>query len=108
MALGERAALGVLAGEAHRRALGQQRRERERLGVRPVDAAVGPDRLAPALELLEQLGMDVEALGEVQQVVVEPDQAVGGDRGLDLGRGRAVELVAARRLLGLTRARAPP
>jgi hypothetical protein len=38
VALGERAALDVLAGQADRHALGQQRGERERLGVRPVDA----------------------------------------------------------------------
>ena len=37
VALAERAALGVLAGQADRDALGQQRRERERLGVGPDD-----------------------------------------------------------------------
>ena len=39
VALAERAALGVLAGEPDRDPLGQQRGERERLGVRPVDPA---------------------------------------------------------------------
>jgi len=35
VALAERAALGVLAGEADRDALGEQRGEGQRLGVRP-------------------------------------------------------------------------
>ena len=37
VALAEGAALGVLSGQADGGALGEQRRERERLGVRPVD-----------------------------------------------------------------------
>ena len=53
VALAERAAARVLAREAHRRALEQQRAERERLGQRPVDlvrrrascARVGEDAL---------------------------------------------------------------
>ena len=61
--LAERAALGVLAGEPDRHALGQQRRERQRLGVRPVDSALGPERRAAPLELLAQLRMDREPLG---------------------------------------------
>ena len=99
VALRERAALGVLAGQAHRRALGQQRRVGQRLGLRPVDAAVRADRRAPALELLDQLRVDGEALGNPQQLFVERLQALGRDRGLDVRRGRAVELVAAGRLL---------
>ena len=103
VALGERAALDVLAGQAHRRALGQQRRVGEALGLRPVDAALGADGLAPALELLDELGVHGEAVGDRQQLLVERLQALGRDRGLDLRRGRAVELVAARRLLGVGR-----
>ena len=99
MALGERAALGVLAGEPDRRALGQQRGVGQRLGVRPVDAAVGAERLAPALELLDELGVDGEALGDPQQLVVERAQALGATAAVDLGRRRAVELVLAGRLL---------
>ena len=99
VALRERAALGVLAGQADRRALGQQRRVGERLGLRPVDPAVGADRGPPALELLDQLRVDREALGDPQQLLVERLQALGRDRGLDVGRGRAVELVAAGGLL---------
>ena len=47
-------ALGVLAGEPDRDALGEQARERERLGLAPVDPALA-ERLAPALELPQQL-----------------------------------------------------
>ena len=99
VALGERAALDVLAGEADRHALGEQRGEGELLGVRPVDPAVGAERLAAALELAGELGVDGEALGRRQQLVVERAQPVGVDRGRDLGRRRAVELVLARGLL---------
>ena len=45
VAMRERAALGVLAGQADRDAVGQQRAEGERLGVAPVDAALA-DRAA--------------------------------------------------------------
>ena len=99
MALGERPALGVLAGEADRHALGEQRGERERLGVGPVDAAVLAERGAPALELLDELRVDGEALGGGQELVVERAQLVGRDGGRDLGRRRAVELVLAGRVL---------
>ena len=51
MAVGERSTLGVLAGEADRDALDEQRAEGERLGLPPVDAAF-LDRLQAALELL--------------------------------------------------------
>ena len=101
VAVRERAALDVLAGEADRRALGQQRGERERLGLGPVDAAVGAERVAPALELLDELGVDREAVGDREQLLVERPQAVGLDGGLDLGRRRAVELVLAGGLLDL-------
>ena len=63
VALAEGAALGVLSGEPDRHAFGQQRGERQRLGVGPVDAALRAQRRAAALELLPELGMDGEALG---------------------------------------------
>ena len=71
VALAEGAALGVLAGEPDRHALGEQRRERQRLGVGPVDAALGPERRAAPLELLAQLRVDREPLGPGQQLLVE-------------------------------------
>ena len=75
VAVRERAALGVLARQADRDAVGQQRGERERLGVAPVDAAVADRRPAP-LELRPQLGMHREALGQFEQRVGERDQLV--------------------------------
>ena len=61
VALAERAAGRVLAGQADGHALGEQRRERERLGVAPGDAAVLAERLAAAVELGHQLRVDGEA-----------------------------------------------
>ena len=55
MTLGERPPLGVLTGEPDRDALGEQRRKRERLGVRPDDAAVIAERLGAGLELPDEL-----------------------------------------------------
>src|SRR2546425_756603 len=56
---------------------------------------------ASALELLDELGVDGEAVGDREELVVEHAQALGGHGGLDLGRRRAVELVLAGRLLDL-------
>ena len=61
MAVGEGAALGVLAGEADVDALGQQRGEGERLGVAEFDPAV-LERVDPLGERLAQLAVDREAL----------------------------------------------
>ena len=68
MAVRERAALRVLAGEPDRHAFGEEGRERERLGLRPVDPALLAERLAPALELLGELGVDGEAVGDGEQL----------------------------------------
>ena len=84
MALAERAALGVLAGQTDRVAVAQQRREGERLGVRPVDPLAINERLAPALELLDELGMDGEAVADAQQLLVELLQHARLDRRRDL------------------------
>ena len=62
MALRERAALGVLAGQPHRMAFEQQRAERQRLGGRPVDALAGLDRLGARIEEALDGAVDVEAL----------------------------------------------
>ncbi len=79
----ERSALGVLARESYRDSLDEQRRERERLGLPPVDAAL-LDRLAPALELLHELRMRREPVGDAQQLVVQRAQTLGVDGGDDL------------------------
>ncbi len=99
MALAEGAALDVLAGEAHRDAFGKQRGVSELLCVCPVDAAVGADGLTATLELLDQLGVHVEAFGHGEQLGVEAEQALLVDSGGDVRGGRTVELVLAR-LLG--------
>ena len=70
MAVREGAALGVLAGEPDRNPLDQQARERERLRLAPVDPAV-VQALAPALELLQQLLVALEALRQLQQLLVQ-------------------------------------
>jgi hypothetical protein len=81
VALAEGAALGVLAGQADRRALGQQRRERERLGVRPVDAGAGGRRrrarIAAALELFDELGVHGEP-GRARAAAPRPARAAFG------------------------------
>src|SRR5438046_2783649 len=65
VAVGEGAALGVLAGEADRRPLGEKRGEGERLRVPVLDRALVED-LEPAQERLAELAMDREALGDVR------------------------------------------
>ncbi len=86
MALAEGAALGVLARQADRRALHEQRRKGECFGVRPFDAILRRERVAAALQLLEQLGMHDEAVGNGQQLGIQPLQYITRDRGGGLGR----------------------
>ena len=77
----------VLAGDPDRDAVDEQRRERERLRLAPVDAAL-VDRVAAALELLHQLRVRREALGDAQQLLVQLAQPLGGDRRDDGVAGR--------------------
>ena len=81
MPLRERAALGVLAREPDRDAVDEQRGERERLGLAPVDPAFVERGPAP-LELARELRVDGEALRYAQELVGEAAQAFGGDGGL--------------------------
>ncbi len=87
VALAEGAPHGVLAGEPDRRAVDQQRGEGERLGVGPLDAGL---RLVeggqPALELLDELGVEREAGRRRHQRCVERAQRGGVDGGARLGR----------------------
>ena len=62
MALRERAALGVLAGQAHAMAFLEQRAERQRLAGRPIDAFTGFDRLGAVVEKALHRAVDVEAV----------------------------------------------
>ena len=102
MAVAERAAPRVLAGDAEVGALEQQRAVGHRLGQRPVDLAVGP-HLVPGLELLEQLGVDVEVVGERGQRGVDASRArrgrrrssTGGSTPTGGGGGLAHDLAAA-------------
>ncbi len=77
MALAEGAALGVLAGEPYRHALGEERGEGQRLRVGPVDAALGAECGAAPLELLAELGMHREPSGQRQELLVERHQESG-------------------------------
>src|SRR5688572_27383168 len=78
----ERPTLGVLAREPDGNALGEQARESEGLRRPPIDPA-RPKHLAAALELREQLRVRLEALGKLEQLLVERLEPVGGYRGDD-------------------------
>ena len=82
VALREGAALGVLARQADRHALHEQRAEGRQLGEAPVDAAVD-GHLGAALEQGRELGVDREALGHVDVRLPDGPQRLGRD-----GRGR--------------------
>ena len=80
VAMAEGAAHRVLAGQADRMTLCDQRRERERFGGAPVDRALEHRRLAP-LHLPHQLGVRREVLGEGEQLVVERGELASRDSG---------------------------
>ncbi len=84
MAVREGAPLGVLAGEADRRPVGEERAEGERLGLRPVDAALLAEHVPPALERLRELRVDYEAVGHGEELLVQRAQLLLGDGRLDL------------------------
>src|SRR5581483_8115977 len=110
----ERAALGILAGEAHRMTFQQQRAERQRLGRRPVDALPGLDRLGARIEEALDGAANVEALrrrGDLPADALErlgpnpgvaPPRIVAGARDLHAGPA-AVEPVGAVRPVALAR-----
>ena len=62
----ERAAFRVLSREPDRNPLDEQRREGEAFRLAPVDAS-GLERLGAPFELAQELGMDGESLGYVEQ-----------------------------------------
>ena len=84
VAMRERAALGVLAGQANRDALDEQAREGELLRLAPVDPALA-ERRAPALELAGELRMDGEAFRGLEQLVVQLAEPACSDGGHDVG-----------------------
>src|ERR1700674_2595916 len=60
MALRERAALGILAGQPHRMTFAQERAEGECLAGRPVDAVALLDRLGARVEKALDRAVDME------------------------------------------------
>src|SRR5581483_6366738 len=72
MALRERTAFGILAGQAYRGAFGEQRPEGQRLAGRPVDAGAGFDRLLPGVEEALDGLVDLEVRGNCGEL--RPDQ----------------------------------
>ena len=92
VALAERAALDVLAGEPDRHALLEQRGESQRLGLGPLDRVL-VERRAPLVELRLQLAVQVEALRQLEQLLVERAQHVLRHGRARLGAGGTVELV---------------
>ena len=101
MPVRERPALGVLPREADRDPVLEQRRERERLGLAPVDSA-RLDGLAAPLELAGELGVHREAGWHPEQLLVQRAQAIDGNGRLDdVGSpGRGDRLRWRRRRLG--------
>src|SRR5262249_6818415 len=81
----EGAALGVLAGEPDRDPVFEERCERERLGMAPVDPAL-TQALVAAFQLTQQLWMDLESLGHLQKLLAELEKPLGGH---GRGDGRA-------------------
>src|SRR5439155_26187408 len=97
VAVRERATLAVLTGDSDRNAVDEERGKRERLGLSPVDAAL-LERAAAALELLHQLRMRGEPVGNAQELLVQLTQLVGGHRRDNgVGGGRRDAAVRRRR-----------
>src|SRR5918993_5813374 len=69
MTLAEGAALGVLAGEADRHTLSQERAESKSFGVRPLDATIGTECRPAPLQLLSELRVHRKSLGPAVQLV---------------------------------------
>src|SRR5580704_5576074 len=92
MALRERAAFGILAGQPHPVTLLQQRAEGECFAGRPVDIAAGLDRLAAAVEEAIERAMQMKALRPRRDLVADLLEFSDLDAGM-----------AAARIVGLAR-----
>ena len=88
MAVREGAAAGVLAGEAHRRALVQQRAERQGLAERPVDLAVARTSCRRASNCLASLGCTVKPSGTCSSAAKTSSSVVAGARRCRRGAAR--------------------
>src|SRR5438128_2031027 len=81
VAMAEGAALNVLAGEAHRDALEQQRPDRKHFAGAPVDADAGLYRLLSGGEQAGELGVNREVLRRPRLRISDPAQHVAIHRG---------------------------
>ena len=99
VALAERAAARVLAGEAHRRAFEQQRAERERLGERPVDLVARRTSCAGSQELALELRVRPRSARATSVSAVDDLRRArrGGTAGVDRRRRRELVGRARRR-----------
>ena len=82
----ERPALDVLPGEPDVHTVGEQRRDRKRLGVPPVDLAILGERDAPAFELLGELRERLEVGRPAQHPLVQDDELLRLHRRVDRSR----------------------
>src|SRR5262245_46601908 len=78
MSMGEGSALRVLAGEPDRNPVLEERREGEGFRVPPVDAAL-TEAVVPPFELAQELRIDLEPLGDLEELLAELDEAVRRD-----------------------------
>src|SRR5215218_552539 len=79
MAMGECPPLRVLAGQADGRPLEHETSERKRLRMRPVDAALRADCLAPSLQLAGELRVDGEAVRDPEERLVQLLEPLAGN-----------------------------
>ena len=69
VALAERAAFGVLAGEAHRMTFDGERGERERFGGGPIERLFALGHFLAALDRSLQLLVEMETVGDVRELL---------------------------------------
>ncbi len=82
VALAERAALAILAGETDAEAFVEQGAEGERFAGRPVDALAGLEHVFLLGELAGDLAVEIEGAGHRRHRLADHLQLVGRDRGL--------------------------
>src|SRR5687767_12067115 len=95
VAMGKRPALTILPREPDRRAVSEQRRERERLGMPPVDSAGFTHRVPTPLELLREARVGREPGWPREQLFVQRDELLWthGRFGTDHRPGRTTAVL---------------